>query len=178
MYKSKRLERPPNHKPIHDWALNSTASSVTGMRGTLPSLPENCSTFTPKTTRSRRRTTLDVDDPTDEFGSVLETHHRKRPSRVPGQHTVGMMKPPPGHLPRSQNIAVERSHRKKSRRSVEIFGDIMHALGVNTKNGRLKLPFGLSEMDESELSGFQARLYKVGSYKARDISFGRSFLCV
>jgi len=170
MYKSQRLPRPDNYRAPHDWTLSSLASSKgpTGT-GALPSLPEDSSSFrAPPPTRNarvRRRTQLDVDDDSDEFNMTLGINHSKRTSSISGGIPVSSTpssRPPPGHLPRSHNISIERGLKKKNRRSVEIFGDIMHALGLypNAK-GRLKLPVGISDMDESELSGFQARFYNV-----------------
>lgn len=180
MYKSQRLPYPDNYRgpPPKDWTLSSLASSGGGGgggrsgTGALPSLPENSSSFrAPPPTRNarvRRRTQLDVDDDSDEFNMTLGINHSKRTSSISGGLPVSSTaaavssRPPPGHLPRSQNISIERGLKKKNRRSVEIFGDIMHALGLYPNGkGKLKLPVGISELDESELSGFQARFYNV-----------------
>eukprot|EP00210_Caulerpa_lentillifera_P008037 g7674.t1 len=177
MYKANRLPRPENYKAPRDWTMHSNVSNRgTNVAAGLPSLPENSSSFRappPKGARNarvRRRTQLDVDDDRDEFNMTLGVNHSKRTSSIGnggggGPHITNATydRPPPGHLPRSHNISIEReggAKRKKNRLSVEIFGDIMHLFGLypNAK-GRLKLPHGIAEMDESELSGFQARFY-------------------
>lgn len=161
MYKTNRLERPAK-----DTSLSSRISRPnTAQRSryepgaSLPSLPEDGSGFTPITARMRRQ--LHMDGEEDVFGKENEGHHRKRSSRLSGQMFDIDLKPPPGHLPRSTGMNGDRSRGKRSRMSVEFFGEFMHALGINIKASRLKT---MNEMEESELTGFQARLYKVDHF--------------
>lgn len=160
MYKSKRLQPPANHKSTSNKALHSSRSTLGSLRGRpLPTLSEACSSRTFKNPRVRRKTQLDGNDAGDDFNSALENRHGKRCSRHSRQFSMTISKHPMEPTPVVQSTNNDRP-RRKSRKSFEIFGDILNAIGINTKGGRLRLPFGLSEMDESELSGFQARLYK------------------
>lgn len=172
MYKTGRLTRPENARSHQEWAVSSLPvqrGRVGVGVGALPTLPEDSSSFRapPRNARIRRRTQLDSEENSDESTMTVGINHSKRTSSISGTGVLHSTmtspnRPPLGYLPRSPNIYVEQRTKKKNRRSVEIFGDIMHALGLNPNaKGRLKLPHGISEMDENELSGFQARFYNV-----------------
>lgn len=162
MYKTKRLVRPKKNEPGPEVELNTAASTLGTLRGRtiLPTLSENGTHCPLRNPRMRRRTQLDGDGPRDDLNAALERGHGKRCSRHSRQFSTVFSKTPGplSALPITENPPEEKPQRRKGRKSVEIFGDILHSLGI-TKGGRLKT--GLSEMDENELSGFQARLYKV-----------------